>query len=419
MSGVIHIVGAGLAGLSTALHAVAKGARVRVYEGAGHAGGRCRSYYDTALNRQIDNGNHLVLTGNTSVQAYLRLAGAPDALVAAPEAAFPFIDIATSERWTVRMNDGVVPWWPLAADRRPAGVSLPAMAGAGRILFAGPDDTISALVRPDGAALTRFWEPMAFAVMNLPPAQASAQLMRATAVEAWRDGRLARPMFAPDGLGPALIAPALSALEAAGAPVQFERLVKRVERADDRVAALHFARGEPEPLGPHDRVVLAIPPHRLNMLYPEADAPEEASAILNAHFLLEDARLADRAPPILGVVGGVTQWIFPHGDVISVTVSAAEAVEGAQRPQDELIAMLWRETAAALGFADGVAPKAARLIREKRATFVQSPENVRRRPKQRTLLKNLFLAGDAVDTGLPATIEGAVRSGARAAALAA
>ncbi len=419
MSGVVHIVGAGLAGLSTALHAMASGARVRVYEGAGHAGGRCRSYHDAALDRQIDNGNHLVLTGNTSVQEYLSLAGAGDGLVAAPEAAFPFIDIATGERWTVRMNDGVAPWWPLVADRRPAGVSLAAMAGAGRILFAGPDDTIAGLVKPDGAALTRFWEPMSFAVMNLPPAEASARLMRATALEAWRDGRLARPMFAPDGLGPALIDPALSALEAAGAPVRFERLVKRVERTDGRASALHFARGEPEALGPEDRLVLAIPPHRLNMIYPEADAPEETSAILNAHFLLEDAHLADRAPPILAVLGGVTQWIFPHGDVISLTVSAAEAVEGAERPQDELIPMLWRETVAALGLPHDAEPKAARLIREKRATFVQTPENVRRRPKQRTLLKNLFLAGDAVDTGLPATIEGAVRSGARAAALAA
>ena len=124
------------------------------------------------------------------------------------------------------------------------------------------------------------------------------------------------------------------------------------------------------------------------------------------------------APPILGLVGGVTQWIFPRGDVVSVTVSAAEAVAGAERPHDELAELLWREVALALDLGD-LQPAAWRIIREKRATFRQTPEAVAHRPGQTTSLTNLFLAGDTVDTGLPATIEGAVRSGARAAALAA
>ncbi|MEO0983157.1 MAG: FAD-dependent oxidoreductase, partial [Pseudomonadota bacterium] len=238
MSRTVHVVGAGLAGLSTALAATQRGARVQIYEGATQAGGRCRSFFDDKLDRQIDNGNHLVLTGNTSVQRYLKRAGAPDALVAAPKADFPFADVKTGERWTVRMNDGPIPWWPFAQDRRPKRVGLAQMAGAGRILFAGPNDTIGGLVKAKGLALTRFWEPMSYAVMNLPPAEASAQLMRATALEAWRDGRLARPMFAPNGLGPALVDPAVKALEAASSPVRFGEVLKEVERADGRISAL-------------------------------------------------------------------------------------------------------------------------------------------------------------------------------------
>ncbi|MEL6259038.1 MAG: FAD-dependent oxidoreductase, partial [Pseudomonadota bacterium] len=247
--------------------------------------------------------------------------------------------------------------------------------------------------------------------------QASAKLMRSTALEAWRDGRLARPMFAPDGLGEALVSPALSALEAAGAPVTFNRVVKGLVREAGRVAALNFARDGDVALGPNDHVIIAAPPIRLNALYPEARAPEDASSILNAHFVVENPGLVDNAPPIVGLVGGVAQWIFPRGDIVSVTVSAAEAVEGAERPHDEITPLIWDEIKIALELPDDSRYAAARIIREKRATFVQTPENVRRRPKQSTLLKNLYLAGDTVDTGLPATIEGAVRSGFRAAEL--
>ncbi len=413
------MVGAGLAGLSAALHGRAAGFTPRVYEAAGHAGGRCRSFYDERLERRIDNGNHLVLSGNQAVARYLSLSGEPDALVAAPRAAFPFVDVKANTRWTVSINDGPLPVWTLDSRRRPAGVGFFELASAGAILFAGEDDAIGDVVKGRGLAWTRFWEPMSFAVMNLPPETASAALMRAVLLETFaRDGRRARPMFAPHGLGPALIDPAVSILEAAGAPIAFAHVCKAVEIEDGRVARLRFGNGRVVEIAAGDRVILALPPDRMNRLLPEIGAPEEYSSILNAHFLLEDGALAHGLPPILGVLGGVTQWIFPHGDVISLTVSAAEAVEGAQRPQDELTGMLWAETKAALGLPAQAPYKAARLIREKRATFTQTPEAVKRRPKATTPVKNLFLAGDCVDTGLPATIEGAVRSGETAARLA-
>ncbi|MEO1659319.1 MAG: hydroxysqualene dehydroxylase HpnE [Pseudomonadota bacterium] len=419
MTGTLHVVGAGLAGLSAALHARSQGRDVKLYEGAGQAGGRCRSYHDNRLDRVIDNGNHLVLTGNTSVQAYLALAGVPDALEAAPAADFPFVDLATDERWVVRMNDGPVPWWPMAPDRRPKGVGLGPMIRAGMILLAGPKHTISALCGGEGYAHTRFWEPMSMAVMNLPPDMASAKLMRATAIEAWRDGRLARPMFAPNGLGAALVEPALQALEEQGTPAQYGHLLRSVERDGQRITKLEFSRGDAVEVGKDDDVILALPPHRLSGVMPEIDVPEDASSILNAHFVVGAENLPADAPKILGTVSSLTQWIFVKGDVVSLTISAAEYVEGSEDQEEALLARLWSETKQALSLSPELEYKAGRLVREKRATFLQTPENAARRPKQTTPFQNLFLAGDFVDTGLPATIESAVRSGERAARLAA
>ena len=72
----IHVVGAGLAGLSAATILAERGERVVVHEAAAQAGGRCRSYFDPQLGMTIDNGNHLVLSGNRAVQAYLTRLGA-------------------------------------------------------------------------------------------------------------------------------------------------------------------------------------------------------------------------------------------------------------------------------------------------------------------------------------------------------
>lgn len=413
MTATAHVVGAGLAGLSAALALAQAGWRVTVWEMARQAGGRCRSYEDAKLGCRIDNGNHLVLSGNRSTLAYLARAGAPDALVMAPAARFPFVDLAAGERWEVLINDGPLPWWPLVRSRRPAGVGLGAFVAALPLLRAGADATIAEAVQPRGPALARFWEPMSLAVMNLPPALASARLMRATVLEAWRDGRLCRPMFAPRGLGAALVDPALAALRRAGADVRFGAQVRGLRVEGGRVAGLAVA-GAEIPLGPRDAVVLAVPPARLNALWPDARAPEDASSILNAHFRLA-APVA--GPPLLGVTGARTQWIFVKGEVVSLTISAAGFVEGTDAEEEALLAALWAETRAALGLPESLRPLAARLVHERRATFLQTPANVRRRARPLTALPNLVLAGDHIDTGLPATIEGAARSGETAARL--
>jgi hypothetical protein len=227
-------------------------------------------------------------------------------------------------------------------------------------------------------------------------------------------------MLAPAGLGHALVAPAVRWLAGRGVAIRHGRALRAVERADGRATALRFADGD-EPLGPADAAVLALPPSRLRAVLPETDPPGDDCAILNAFFRLgpEEAARAGATPPILGVLSARTHWIFRRGDVASLTVSAADRMGLMGRPGEELIPDLWAETRQALGLPATSRYEAARVNKERRATFDQSPAGVARRPGARTALGNLLLAGDATDTGLPATLEGAVRSGETAAALAA
>jgi uncharacterized protein with NAD-binding domain and iron-sulfur cluster len=85
------------------------------------------------------------------------------------------------------------------------------------------------------------------------------------------------------------------------------------------------------------------------------------------------------------------------------------------QPREELAQALWRDVCQASGMTAEM--PAWQIVRERRATFEATPEQNALRPGPSTALKNLFLAGDWTDTGLPATIEGSVRSGDRAADL--
>jgi phytoene dehydrogenase-like protein len=114
----IHVIGAGLAGLSAAVTATGAGRAVTLYEATAAGGGRCRSYFDTGLGMRLDNGNHLLLSGNKGVFAYLDAIGARDRVSGPRTPIFPFMDLKTGREWTLRPNLGRIPWWVLFADRR-------------------------------------------------------------------------------------------------------------------------------------------------------------------------------------------------------------------------------------------------------------------------------------------------------------
>jgi hypothetical protein len=147
---------------------------------------------------------------------------------------------------------------------------------------------------------------------------------------------------------------------------------------------------------------------------PDLRAPDEFRAIVNAHYRT-DAALSG-TPHFVGLVGGNAEWVFRKPGILSVTVSAAERF--VDRPAEELAPLLWRDVAAAYGVGPVDAPPPWRIVKEKRATFAATPAQLRLRPGARTIWRNLILAGDWTDTGLPATIEGAIRSGHVAAATA-
>jgi hydroxysqualene dehydroxylase len=404
-----HIIGAGVAGLSTAVHLLKRGAKITLHESAGHAGGRCRSFDDVALGCRIDNGNHLLLSGNEAALEYLTLIGAKDGLVGPDKAAFPFLDLQTGERWTVEMGTGPVPWWIFSAARRVPGSRPADYWRALRLAWAGDDATVAECLGADNILFKRFWEPLAVAVLNTAAEEGAASLLWPVIRETFGRGAAAcRPLITRVGLSESFIDPALRFLGARRAGFVANHRLRALRLENDRVTALAFD-GDEVALAGGDTVVLAVPPRIAAELVPSLVAPDRSCAIVNGHFRLPSASSHFL---LLGLVGGMAQWLFVRGDVASVTVSAADAL--ADDDADAIAAKLWNEIRHALGLSEAPLP-AHRIVKEKRATFAQTPDQARRRPPTRTCWKNLFLAGDWTRTGLPATIEGAVRSGREAA----
>ncbi len=407
--GLVHVVGAGLAGLSTAVRLTERGHRVVIHEANPFAGGRCRSFHDPRLDRVIDNGNHLILSGNRAALDYSEAIGARDRLVMGT-ARFPFVDLASGERWAIQMTNGPIPWWIAMPSRRVPGTRFRDYLDGMRLARARAGQTVADVLPGRGAIWTRLWEPLTIAAINTTPDRASAALLWPVLRETFgRGAACSRPVLAPNGLGHALIDPAVDWLRGKGTEARFGRQLRHVEIEAGRASALRFTDAD-EALGPTDKVVLALPPTRLRGVLDGIDPPEDACTIVNAFFRL-DRPPPSGIPPILGILNSLSHWVFHRDDVLSVTVSAADALQADTRHGEDLITQIWREVTAALGLPPQSTYLAARINKERRATFDQSPQGVAKRLQPGIVMDNLYLAGDATDTGLPATIEGAIRSG--------
>jgi squalene-associated FAD-dependent desaturase len=409
----VHVVGAGLAGLAAAVRLVERGRRVVLYEAAQQGGGRCRSFLDRTLGRVIDNGNHLLVSGNRSALAYLRAIGAEGSLIGPEHASFPFVDLHSGARWVVRPNRGPLPYWIVLPGRRVPGTRLMSYLAVWRLARATPEQTVGDCLDPSDPLWRAFWDPLARAVLNTPPAAGSARLLWAAFRDSFAHGAAGcRPLIARDCLAASLVEPALDLLRRKGAEIAFGHRLRAIGR-DARVHALDFA-GRQVALAPDDQMILAVPPAQAGALLPEIPVPEGSHAIVNGHFRLPQPARLPGDNVLLGLIGGTAEWLFVRGELVSLTVSAADAL--ADEPAETIAARLWRDTAQALGLPPAPQPP-ARIVKERRATFAQTPAAVARRPGPRTRWANLLLAGDWTATGLPATIEGAIRSGHRAADL--
>ena len=400
----MYVIGGGLSGLSTAVNLVDSGLRVTLYESSSNLGGRCRSYFDKKLNQTIDNGNHLVLSGNEYVKKYLKKIGSHHSMWSPAKAEFPFFDLKTGQAWTMRPFSALSMISILNSSNRIPGSSIHEYMRVLKLVLAR-EKTVLDCVGGPGPLYKKFWEPLAVSVLNTEPENASASLFWSVIKQiVLRGEKASKPMIAKKSLSDTFVEPAVRFLEQKRCKILLNSHLTEMKFFKNKVVEIVVS-GERIPINDSEAIILALPATLVSALLPKLKTPTEFRPILNGHFKIP---INSEHPPLMGLTGGNAQWIFVRNGLASVTISAATSYNDTKN--NNLAQTLWGEICLALGL-NKVKLGPYRILKEKRATFLQSPQQLKLRPGHKTQWDNLSLAGDWIKTGLPATIEGSIKSG--------
>jgi squalene-associated FAD-dependent desaturase len=437
------VVGAGFAGLSAAVRLAGGGARVLVLEARARLGGRATTFQDRETGEPVDNGQHILLGAYVETLSFLREIDALDRVRAQPRFAVSMIDRSGRRSRLecpalpppLNLVAGLFDWdaigWGdrVAALRMAEPIRLARRAlrpGATRIA-ASPGETVRQWLVRNGQTprlCELLWDPLALAALNQPSEVAAAPPFARVLAEMFGGAPSAAALILPlRPLHEVYGEPARAYLERRGASVRLGASAA-IEIADGRVAAVH-ASGERLTAR---TVVAAVPWFAFGDLFRGDTAPLAAvidrarrmrpSPIVTVNLWFDRPVLDE---PFIGLPGRTMQWAFDTREVfaggaghLSLVSSGAAGVFG--RRNDELTALAHRELLEAVPTVRDARLLRATVVREPRATFSLAPGEPARPPSE-TPIPGLALAGDWIDTGLPATIESAVRSGHRAAGL--
>ncbi len=429
------VVGGGLAGMAAAFALRERGEPVILLERRPFLGGRAFSFEDPGTGAVIDNGQHVLVGACDRLRAFLDRIGSRGAFRRQRRLSLPILD-GRGRRADLAAAPLPPPFHFAAAllryrhldlaDRRSVVTTIRELArpGAGR----EDDRSLGAWLADRGAppaAIDRFWEPIVRPALNIRVAEASLSLSAFLVRRALRAGPGAGALWLPTaGLSAAIGSPALAHLRAAGADVRLESRAAALEVSAGRVAGVRLQDGSSIHAG---RVICALPPEAADRLLRSAGAPTDhavlgRSAIVNVYLWYDRPVL-----PVLfaGTFDSPLQWIFDRSRILGedaggwcVGVSLSAADDLVDRPKETLADLLDDALGRLFPACGRARLERSAVVKEPRATFRAGPGTAARRPGPATRIPGLFLAGDWTDTGWPATMEGAVRSGERAAAAA-
>ena len=452
----IVVIGGGFAGLAAAVRLVQAGRRVIVLEARPRLGGRTTAFPDKVSGVLVDNGQHVLFGCYRETLDLLRTIGAEDRVRVQPALDVAFVD-ARERHTRLRCPDlpapfhligGLLDWDALRWRDRWAALRVWRAVNRGQSHLFGrkggqshffspetdkwdcPPSGWSAVprgisgtvplsvrdwllgLRQPGRLRQFLWEPLAIAALNEPPelasAEAFAEVLQLLFADGPRNSGLVMPIVPLDEM---YAVPARAFIESRGSTVRLNALAKVVATADG-VTAVRVGNEDV----PCAAVISTVPWNLFGNLFdktPPALSDVAATAARMASRPIVTANLWFDRPvlddPFVGLPGCTVQWAFEKGDASHLSCIVSGAIELVDRSNEEILEIAAADVKDRLARARGAALVRGTVVRERHATFSSAQPEIQR-PAATTPLRGFYLAGDWIDTGLPSTIEGAVRS---------
>ena len=416
----VIVIGGGLAGLAASVALADSGLRVLLLEKAPRLGGRATTYL-LPDGESIDNCQHVTLRCCTNLEDFYRRIGASGKIRYYDTLIFSG---ARGERTVLRPSSLPAPLHlaPSFAAARflnwqdKIGIAralFSIIRCAGKPVFASPISMLDWLKQQGQTqqATDRFWGIVLVSALNEDLDRMDAAYGIAVFWKAFLSNR--------DGFAVGIPAVPLAELYT----ISNERIDVRTRCG---VAELLIEEGSAAGVRLDDGseiraeyCIAATTSDRLTQMLPPALGNRdgfanlskfEVSPITSVHLWFDRPVMQE---PFLTALDRTIQWVFnkttTSGEYLQIVISASHALSG--KPQKEIIELCRRELSELIPRTAGVEPTRSIVVRENAATFSPLPGCDRWRPTQRTSIRNLFIAGDWTQTGWPATMEGAVRSG--------
>ena len=431
MKDKILIIGGGVAGLSAAVEAIDQGILPIIIEKNRYLGGRVRSFVTSDLQRTIDNGQHVLSAAYEKTSWLLKKIGTLDKVffqdnfethfVRAPQQQLHFrayllpppfhffFPLLRHHSFTqIQLKDFWNFWWKswlLAHD------FLKELTVSQWLDTCGQGEKIRDLL----------WRPLSLSILNTPPESGSAFLLQQAIHRSFTGSRQKSGLGIPQAwLSEIFADPAENFLRQAGGEIHLLDAVQKIQSSRNGSIQVITRKNSFEV----SHVIAAIPPFALSEILADSPLPELSdlkekinqfnyNPIMTINIFCRNPL---KFPFPISFISSPLQWIFAHPHSgedhgYALVISAADRWVDCSR--EEVMEMVESEILRLLGvdLKKENPILSYKIIKEKRATIAQTPQSLTLRPKAQTALKNFILAGDWIDTGLPATIEGAVLSG--------
>jgi len=426
---LVTIIGGGLAGLSSAVFLHKKGYNVQLFESSPKLGGRAYSFYDREKNLYFDNGQHILAGWYENTFEYLKAIGSYDKLNFQSNLEVNFYD-TNKDSFNLKTYNLPAPFNLLIGLLNFKALSTSDKFSVFKIYKIFTDKNLEKLsnvaellkaIKQTPTLIQYFWEPFILAVFNAKPESINCKIFLEILKNGFSKKSFSNLVIPKVNLNELFIDDALTYFE--------KNNIKVVEK--EKISKLFFngntidyAVTESGNKIKSDYYISAVPFFRFKELFEINDYNQyfkgrgnlHSSSIISLHLFFENEVPADllknNSFGMTGLIGTKVQWIFKRNPKhLSLVISASDFLDELTDESNETIYKnCLSELSKCLKGFDELKVKDYKIIKEKRATFIPDNESINERPNQKTAIQNFFIAGDWTNTGLPATIESAIKS---------